>query len=268
MPRIPQNYLDCIAYLYPSREEAESGQPTGGTGFLLGINGEFKEDLRCYIVTNAHVASECTWVRFHNAGQTLFTEIPAVGWKSHRSGHDIAMARFEHPRLQSFSYVNVDALVTPEMIREYGIAPGMDAFMMGRLIRLDGRQQTNPSVRFGHLSMMVEEVPRDDGLNGESFLVDLPCIPGNSGSPVFIFESQQHFKGDTAPRLNDIRLLGINWGSFGDSESVFRASGEKVEETEFWTYRNDDFACVAPAWRILELINEFLITGMSSLNET
>jgi hypothetical protein len=54
--------------------------------------------------------------------------------------------------------VPTDAFVTEEFIRHFGIRPGMEAFMMGRLIGRDGLQQTNPPVRFGHLGMMPDRV--------------------------------------------------------------------------------------------------------------
>src|SRR6185437_15299425 len=37
LPPIPTHYLDSVVYLYPSQEAAETGEGTGGSGFLAGV---------------------------------------------------------------------------------------------------------------------------------------------------------------------------------------------------------------------------------------
>jgi hypothetical protein len=246
VPRIPQLYLDCIVYLYPSQEDADLGRPKGGTGFLLGVNGELKEDLRLYIVTNAHVALKCNFVRLHKQGTVVQAEIAANKWTRHPHGDDVAITPSRHTDLHNFPYVNEGALVTRSMIQEFGISPGMETFMMGRLTGRDGLQLTNPSVRFGHLSMMAEPIMRDSGLTQENFLVDLPSLPGYSGSPVFIFETTEHFRGDTSFRLHDIKLLGINWGFHRREEKVMAGPSDNAHQTGLWIEDNSGFACVVP----------------------
>jgi hypothetical protein len=167
---------------------------------------------------------------------------------------DVAAVRlgFEHP--YSVPQVSTQAFVTQDLIEEYGVRPGMESFMMGRLIGRDGRQQTNPTVRFGHLAMMPEDVIRKDGLKQESFLVDLTSLSGNSGSPVFIYEDSNHFPGDTSSRFFGVRLLGINWGFYRRKERVLTGDEANPRETDYWIDDNSGFACVIPCWKISELL--------------
>jgi hypothetical protein len=258
MPRVPQDYLDCVVYLYRNEEDANQGQPKGGTGFLVGVPGEENADLKIFIVTNAHVAfdSGCNVVRFSRGGKLSICTIESHKWVRHRHGDDVAAARYEHPDIQSLAYVSIGALLSHEMIEEFGIRPGMEAFMIGRLTGLDGLQQTNPSIRFGHLAMMAEPVLRDNGLRQESFLVDLWSLAGYSGSPVFIFETNSYFRGDHENRLHDICLLGINWGFYRKHEPVMNGRSPHTKDTGLWIDGNSGFACVVPGWKIAELLDE------------
>ena len=72
MPRIQDDFLECVFYLYPSVPDAESGKSLGGTGFAVSIptqrpGGEF-----IYFVTNKHVieGGSCT-VRLNKSDGTV-----------------------------------------------------------------------------------------------------------------------------------------------------------------------------------------------------
>ncbi len=243
------------------------GRPKGGTGFLVGLTGTRNEDLRIYIVTNAHVASGCSVVRIHKKGEPFFLEIASHKWTSHRDGDDVAAARLDHPEIDNLPYVHIDALISQDFIKEFGVRPGMDAFMIGRLTGRDGLQQTNPSVRFGHLAMMAEPILRDIGIRQESFLVDLWSLSGNSGSPVFIFESPEYFPGDTECRFHDLRLLGINWGFYRREEKVQNGQGKDAKDTGLWIDGNSGLACVVPSWKIAGLLDDIEETQEERLQQ-
>src|ERR1700730_13896073 len=58
VPRIPDNLLDCVVYLYPSEAAAEDGERTGGSGFLVGVHIPFEQPPKGFlicVVTNKHV---------------------------------------------------------------------------------------------------------------------------------------------------------------------------------------------------------------------
>src|ERR1700681_1223038 len=61
MPRIPQNVISSVFYLYWSREDAEAGKNPGGTGFIVRYEGTFDGGIpghHFYGVTNWHVACQ------------------------------------------------------------------------------------------------------------------------------------------------------------------------------------------------------------------
>jgi hypothetical protein len=256
MPRIPQDYLDCVVFLYRTKEDAKIGAPTGGTGFLVGRAGETASDLKLYVVTNRHVAREACVLRLHRLGQTYFVKVDPGKWIMHRHADDVAAFRLVVEEPSSVPVVPMDAFITAEFIVEFGIRPGIETFMMGRLIGRDGLQQTNPSVRFGHLAMMPDRVLRDDGIMQESFLVDLTSLAGHSGSPVFVYEFPHYFPGDKEFRFFGVRLLGINWGFYRRKEKVWTGPDAKPHDTGLWIDGNTGFACVVPSWKITEVLAE------------
>ena len=265
MPRIPQDYLDCVAFLYCSREDAEQSVPRGGTGFLVGRPRETAADLKLYVVTNRHVAQNARVLRFHRLGNRYLVDVDASNWVFHPHGDDVAALCLKVTEPSGVPIVPVHAFITESFIREYGIRPGMEAFMMGRLVGCDGVQQTNPSVRFGNLAMMPDGIRRENGLTQESFLVDLFSLAGHSGSPVFLYETQQNFPGDKELRFYGVRLLGINWGFYRKAEIVWNGTGNDKKDTGMWVDVNTGFACVVPSWKILEVLDEVDLAGSAAV---
>ena len=264
MPRIPQDYLDCVAFLYCSRADAEQGLPKGGTGFIVGRQGQTVQDLKLYVVTNRHVARSAQVLRFHRLGRTYLVDVELSKWIFHPHADDVAAICLRVAEPSGIPIVPIEAFITKDFICQYGIRPGMDAFMMGRLVGRDGLQQTNPSVRFGHLAMMPDGILREDGIRQESFLVDLFSIAGHSGSPVFLFETPHYFPGDTEHRFPGVRLLGINWGFYRKVEKVWNGTGASKKDTGSWVDGNSGFACVVPCWKISEVLDDVDLAGSAA----
>jgi hypothetical protein len=97
MPRISDEFLECVVYLYPDRGSAEVGQRAGGSGFIAGaalgvFEGIRQEDWAApIIVTNSHVVrNENTAVRINttDGGIEIF-ETVEHHWLFHPN-HDLA----------------------------------------------------------------------------------------------------------------------------------------------------------------------------------
>src|SRR5687767_2277527 len=87
MPRIPQEVLRCVFFLYDTRDAAESGHGTGGTGFLLS------QKLSLYGITNYHVAKKrgCSVARITAVdGSVRILELDPSDWHSIPGGFDVA----------------------------------------------------------------------------------------------------------------------------------------------------------------------------------
>ena len=107
MPRIDEAFLDCVIYLYPTVEDAETGRASGGTGFLVGYPVEDNPHLfHLYAITNSHVITNgFPVVRLNTAsGKSDPLPINKQSWRHHVKGHDIAAARVEEAADQAISF--------------------------------------------------------------------------------------------------------------------------------------------------------------------
>src|SRR4051794_30517980 len=61
VPRVPDEILESIFYLYPSQQAAEDAEQAGGCGFFLNYPFEHENRNHLYAVTNRHVISSGNW---------------------------------------------------------------------------------------------------------------------------------------------------------------------------------------------------------------
>jgi len=191
MPKIPTSVLESTFYLYRSREDAERGEPFGGTGAFIGMPTESSDVSFLYAVTNWHVAVDQGFsvMRFNkrNGGVDVF-ELDPHEWEFPPNGPDIAVAmpRASELKLSILThevfaipttlFVPEDELVLPDprlkrLPRKPGesprldleIGPGDDVFMVGRFVDHDGKDTNVPSVRFGNISTLPQAIKQPNG---------------------------------------------------------------------------------------------------------
>ncbi len=94
VPRIDDNFLNCVVYLYPSVEAAEVGERFGGTGFLVHVTSTVSEDIGyTYCVTNSHIIREAASpvIRLNTKdGRTDILPLTQENWSHHQYGDDLA----------------------------------------------------------------------------------------------------------------------------------------------------------------------------------
>jgi hypothetical protein len=193
VPRIDDEYLDCAIYLYASEGDAEAGKRSGGSGFLVGI---LTDDLPSnvwiiYAVTNKHVVqrgNSVIRVRTKDGVHSV-KPIDERAWMYHPDGDDLAVCpvQFDWDALKC-SLIKRDVFLDKAMAARFNIGVGDEAFVVGRFINHEGRQQNLPTARFGCIAQMpIEPVKQSGtGFDQESFLVEIRSIGGYSGSPVFV----------------------------------------------------------------------------------
>lgn len=267
MPRIDDQILDCVIYLYPSAAHADRSEAAGGTGFLVAVPSEQHPNvIYVHAVTNSHVIREgkSPVIRFNTQqGARAIGQLNDAQWVHHPDGDDIAIAVLGglDQALLKFRCIPTSMFVTPELIAQNDIGPGDDVFMVGRFVSHEGRQRNLPSLRFGNISMMPwEKVRHGRQYDVESFLVETRSLSGYSGSPVFVHISPATSRpGDQGAvvlgRATGPRLLGIDWGHVNLYEKVKERDRQTDSPEGYVVESNSGQMAVSPAWKLNELLN-------------
>jgi len=246
MPRIREEYLDCVIYLYYSKEDAERGtiHENGGSGFLVGIPST--NCMHVYKVSNRHIVKKSPVIRLNTMnGDSDVLSVDGSSWVFTEE-HDIAICYLNLPSMYRYKSVGIQQFITPEIIQSQRIGPGNDVFLVGRFVNHEGRQGNTPSVRFGNLAMMPDEpvYHKNSESQGElSFLADIRTVSGYSGSPVFVLARNVDTFGVGGMAIRaggrDAWLLGVEWGHLLDHKGI-----------------NTGMSGVVPAWFLNELLND------------
>jgi hypothetical protein len=263
VPRIADWLLDCVVYLYPSKQEAEAGEAVGGTGFLAFVPSEVHEGYGfAYCVTNSHVVREgaSPVIRLNTKdGSRDIIELEQDHWVHHPDGDDLAICSIAmtNPDYYRYSLVDTGMFVTNELIERQSMGPGDEVFMVGRFGTHEGRQRNTPVVRFGNISMMpFEPVMHRRGYKVESFLVEARSLSGFSGSPVFVYHTPHTpYPSGIPNREQGIWLLGVDWGHLPIYKTV-KEKNRQDDVPEGWVVEsNSGQMAVAPAWKLQELLD-------------
>jgi hypothetical protein len=116
---------------------ARNGVPLGGSGFITGIRANVpsvREYYFRYAVTNAHVIRDgFPVVRLNlSDGRVGILNFETKNWISHPYGDDVAVHPFSHDQDDiHFMIIPFESFITREMIIEYDIGIGDEAFLVG-----------------------------------------------------------------------------------------------------------------------------------------
>lgn len=271
MPRISDEYLECVIYLYPSVADAERGAKTGGTGFVVSVLATRFTGAFTYAVTNRHIIEwGNTTIRFNlKDGTSDFLETTEEQWIMHAAGDDLAVLPVQRGNKSPiWKHFPSSAFLTKEKIQSLSIGIGDDVFTVGRFIAHDGRQRNVPTARFGNIAQMPGEPVIDAEHPGgpfaqDSFLVEARSIGGFSGSPVFFWRQPgSALPGQTLLDAYPLRtgpfLLGITWSHMNDWWPVCDAQGRVVGYGQ-QVRGNSGMMAVVPAWKLQELLDTPLL---------
>jgi hypothetical protein len=265
MPVLPQQFFDTVVYLYPDADSADKGERAGGSGCVVVIPTQTEPFIAgfMYVITSSHVIREGkasalrTNTRDGGVGIIYNT---STGWIHHPDGDDIAAlpVSFDYEKIKARG-IPEEWFITREKLEQYRIGPGDEAFIVGRFVNHEGKQQNLPAVRFGQLSMLpIEPIRTPRGLLQEAFLVECRSLPGYSGSPVFI--APMPFNTMVRKEVPPAMFLGIDMGHLTDMQPVLKKdellqNGKRVPVDGNWTVEtNTGMSCVVPAWKVRELL--------------
>lgn len=270
--RIRQELLGCSIYLYPDEQAARAGERAGGSGFMLGrpFPAAGPDQCTLWAVTNRHVIEQGNWsIRIN----TVFDGFDVIEtneqeWFFHPENDDLAIRPLATAGgYHRVNYLTTDWLLTKDTLDLYVIGPGDPCFVIGRFINHEGRQRNTPTVRFGEIAQSPIEKVSIGGIEQESFLVEIRSIGGYSGSPVFVWLDQAHYRPideNTAPDGRKAYrgvfdsgpwLLGVDWCMVPLWEAVHDKHGDELPNG--WQVPvNTGMMGVIPAWRLHWLVME------------
>ena len=269
MPRIPDEYLDCVLYLYPSEQDAKDGTRTGGSGFWVGMPVEATEPqaYAVYAVTNRHIIENGSAVVRLSTQDGQIAILPTVqkDWAFHPDGDDLAvfspvLDRFDM-RNCKINFVRRERIVDRKVLDVIDIGPGDDVFAVGRFINHEGRQRNLPTARFGCIGQMAwEPVQQDSGFMQDSFLIEARSIGGYSGSPVFFHRANFHPYAQRVIQRPTYGpwLVAVNWGHINDWSPVCGSNGKPVNRErprDMHVRINTGMMAAVPAWKLAELLD-------------
>jgi hypothetical protein len=271
LPRIKDEFLDCVLYLYPSYKDADEGAGIGGTGFITAMPTEgLRQNFWLpYAVTNRHVIEQGnTVIRMTTRdGKKHIIETDEREWRFHPNGDDLAVHLISfNPEKLLFSHIPAKDFVSKHGAMTSGIGIGDDVFVVGRFLNHEGRQKNSPTARFGNIAQMPREPIRVGGIDQDCFLVEARSIGGFSGSPVFWHVLP--YAGGAYRRKGDWQLgpllLGVELGYISDWARVCDPAGRPINPAEPDAQQvqiNSGMMIVVPAWKLTELLNEDAIVA-------
>jgi hypothetical protein len=291
MPRIPQDVINGVFYLYGSKDEALAGRNPGGTGFIIRYDGTLFEAVpghHFYGVTNWHVACDrgSSTIRLNTKdGRTDIIEQGPEDWHFLPGKYDVAVVPLSlDDKIHDVSSVSTHQFAEePKRQLLYPIGVGDDVFMIGLFVDHDGITTNVPSARFGNISMLANPkatIKQETGYRGESYVVDMHSRTGFSGSPVYVYRTfgsdltagflgyefealdLRNQGGRLRGRLrahNLFQLLGIHWGQFPEKWELrdkpkLKESRKDLIVEGGYVEGMSGMTCVIPAWQIMEVL--------------
>ena len=280
MPRIDDESLDCVFYLYPSLVDAQAGKTDvkrGGSGFFVSVPYPRLPGLgMLFAVTAAHVINRGSDVVRLNSkdGKTLCYETDARTWFLHPDGADIAILPFAaNAEVAKFRCIPRAHFALRKLVEDMDIGPGDNVFVVGRFVNQEGVLKNTPTVRFGQISQMPnEKITSDDGDEQESFLVEARSIGGYSGSPVFVYFEPYGLQGGRKAKVEMSGdefigpwLLGIDWCHINNWQPVCDRNGEPVsKDGDMIVGSNTGMMGVIPSWKLDEMLEHPRIKKLMS----
>lgn len=263
MPRIADELLESVFYLYPSFQAAEVGEHAGGCGFFVLVPFERGQNNHLYMVTNRHVIDRGGLTARINVEQNTAVPFDTDGrnWFLHPDGDDLAILLVDFPLVFSckgFELLKAGGSVTPDLIQTFDLGIGDDVFTIGRFVNHDGKQKNNPVVRFGNIAQMpIEPVKQEDGHFQDSYLVECRSVAGYSGSPVFAHIppfARRPNKNTVESRAYGPWFLGVNWGHLNEWKPVCDSSGRPLGNPPMKVGLNSGMMGVVPAWKLIDML--------------
>ncbi len=199
MPRVPDNFLDAVAFLLPA--SGGSGGACQGRRHCVYGRLAYRGRRRRYPLLRAlhgdcrHVAWGSPVIRLNrkDGNPPDIVDLDIDDWIAHPQGFDVAatcmLGRFDHA-IHSIKYLKVEKLFSREHAAHWKIGIGDEVIMIGELVNYQGRRDNEASVRFGRISKPPGLIYNPGTCKDqESWAVEMHSRTGFSGSPVSVWRN-------------------------------------------------------------------------------
>jgi hypothetical protein len=295
MPKIQQRIIKSIFYLYRDRDSAEAGIGAVGTGFIVGLHAGRKNHYYGVTNKHVACKNGASIVRLNtHAGVEVFDFGPE-DWEFNPEGEDIAAVPLDlDEERHEVSAISTD-LFARRGDANVGVGDdvfmiGLFADHEGREKNIPMVRFGNISMLASNDAPVMV-----GGRRYECHVVDMHARSGFSGSPVFVYRTfgsdltrssgeavqvdlspilRQMRSADTIQRVPQriesklyyetmFRFLGVHFAQFSERWELKSHEGFQLEANTAQVSADQTFVsgvsgmtCVAPAWKILEVLNQ------------
>lgn len=245
-----------------------------GTVFLVGVPDDRlpKDFLFTYLVTNRHVAQALDHCKPLNLTKTYVTmnlKEPVNGSRASKEmlkitpqnpwhfpakpSTDLAVIRFaQFSNKYDQMVFPLEYFLTSKELAEKGVIPSDNVLTMGLFTHYPGTHGLQPLVREGILAMLPD-APMQTACGGTDnlYLADVHIIPGNSGSPIFIWPTRPDGRGGMSGDRTTFGLLGIVSGYMYEDQDLTLRPSTTWSTT---VHGNSGIAIVVPAEELKDLL--------------
>lgn len=233
---IPAEFKKPVAFIF-IKDDADKIIPNG-TGFFVSIpDSSIRKISFIYLVTAKHVIQNSLTKKFYdkvyvriNKRNSTFDTIPlqliAQNGQSFVVNNNIDLAVIPlAPDNSKYDYESIPInflFKTKEEFDSSYVKEGTNVFYSGLFSPYLGYKSNSPIIRFGRIALLPTEDIFWDSSNQKQnlFLVETTTYGGNSGSPLFSYDSPLTINGGLNVRSSNIKLAGIIKGYAGEKTPV------------------------------------------------
>lgn len=260
--RISDQVKKCVGFV-GVREGPEI--KWGGTVFFINIS---EDDLKFYyMVTAKHVAeaidgSDCV-IRVNNKqDRAVILEARATKWWYHPTESatvDSAVTPFVNPtRELDVATISHTLFATPDVIRDFEIGIGDEAYVAGLFTRVTRTAKIQPVLRTGTIAMMPDEKIAFSEIGFiDAYLIETKSFGGLSGCPVFARHtvSTPIEEEPNGPPIGQFKRLYGGGSSYLLGSMIGHYIVPKDFDSTLSEAVNMGLSAVVPIHKILEVVN-------------
>jgi hypothetical protein len=277
VPRFSDQLPKICVYLYPDKQNATTGDAFGGSGFVVGLQSSaFPDRQHSVVITNRHVAegygtyAPSPVLRVNRKGglPPRILDLSVHDWIV-SDIDDLAIYPCEFDGSEDVFKVGEHMFATDTDYKQFPlIGIGDDVMFVGRFMPhenapkgalggVPGASFNEPTVRFGHVSLIPKEpIKSDTGKSQKSILIEARSIPGYSGSPVFFYQQYNVNPRNRVVDVREMKLIGVDWGHLLRAEQGKMRDLTTEHPADVWVETSSGMMCIVPAQHLRRFLDE------------